>query len=47
MVSKTITVKEEAYLAMISMQLTAFITKLENLSGITQVCPATVIQRLK
>ncbi len=27
--------------------LTAFIKKLENLHGVTKVCPATVIQRIK
>ena len=27
--------------------LTAFLGKLENLNGVTRVCPATVIQRLK
>ncbi|MFX0208074.1 MAG: Lrp/AsnC family transcriptional regulator [Candidatus Hodarchaeota archaeon] len=27
--------------------LTAFINKLENLNGVTKVCPATVIQRIK
>ena len=28
-------------------ELTAFIKRLESLTGVTQVCPATVIQRLK
>ena len=28
-------------------ELTKFITRLENLPGVTRVCPATVIQRLK
>ena len=27
--------------------LTAFINKLENLNGVTKVCPATVIQKIK